>query len=187
MKQIANPKLKALLRRLRPWLTFILLFLVLRYTGILSGVSYLANTALMKTGVMDIAPENNMGAGSFNYHFTIKDLQGREISAEQFKGKVLFLNLWATWCGPCRLEMPSIQELYNKTDHDKVAFVMLAIDTDESREKVTSYIRSKQFSFPVYQPAGSLPGQLHVSTIPTTFVIGADGKVKNQESRYCQL
>jgi thiol-disulfide isomerase/thioredoxin len=120
-----------------------------------------------------------LGEGkTFNYNFTIRDLAGNEVDVRTLKNKVVFLNLWATWCGPCRKEMPSIQELYNKVDHNKIAFVMLSIDKPEDHQKVTKYISDKAFSFPVYEVNNGLPSQLQVSVIPTTFVIGPDGKIK---------
>jgi thiol-disulfide isomerase/thioredoxin len=115
---------------------------------------------------------------TFNYNFTIKDLAGNQIDAKLLKNKVVFLNLWATWCGPCRKEMPSIQQLYNKIDHDKIAFVMLSLDNEADHQKVIKYISEKAFTFPVFETSGGLPGQLQVSVIPTTLVIGQDGKIK---------
>jgi hypothetical protein len=58
---------------------------------------------------------------------------------------------------------------------------MLSLDTDENKGKVVKYIQDKEFTFPVYQPSGSLPEQLHVPSIPTTFVVGKDGKIKSKK------
>ena len=101
---------------------------------------------------------------------------------KDLKGKVIFLNLWATWCGPCRLEMPSIQNLYNSVDKDKVAFVMLSLDQENQEGKIIQFIKDKGFTFPVYQPASALPNLLRVTTIPTTFIISPDGKVKSKKT-----
>lgn len=152
--------------------------LVLRYTGILSGMSFLAQQALVDSGAMDIDPEGNVTAQNFHYDFSVRNLDDQVIDVNTFKGKVIFLNMWATWCGPCRAEMPSIQELYHSIDHEKVAFIMLSLDFDENRPKVVRYVKDRSFTFPVYQPASPLPNQLQVPSIPTTFVIGKDGKVK---------
>ena len=117
----------------------------------------------------------------FNYNFSIKDLQGTKTSFEKFKGKVIFLNLWATWCGPCRAEMPTIQQLYDSIDKEKIVFVMLSVDNDRDKDKIVRYIQNKSFTFPVYQPSGYLSEQLSVPTIPTTFVISKDGKIATKE------
>src|SRR4051794_34302808 len=104
---LKNPAVIKILSYLRPWATFIAVILILRYTGALSGVSVYANSALMKTGVMDIDPVAEKTEEPFDYNFTVKDLNGKVINMSELKGKVIFLNLWATWCGPvllrCRL------------------------------------------------------------------------------------
>ncbi len=162
----------------RPWLTMLVVVVILRYSGILSGVSFLAQQALVGSGAMDIDPEANVTAQNFHYDFSLRDLSNQVIDVNSFRGKVIFLNMWATWCGPCRAEMPSIQQLYDSIDHDQVAFIMLSLDFDENKPKVARYVKERAFTFPVYQPASALPNQLQVPSIPTTFVIGKDGKVK---------
>jgi thiol-disulfide isomerase/thioredoxin len=165
-------------KAVKPWLAMLVILLVLRYTGILSGMSFLAHQALVSSGAIDIDPEANVTAQNFHYDFSVRELEGRVIDVNAFKGKVIFLNMWATWCGPCRAEMPSIQQLYDSIDHEQVAFIMLSLDFDENRPKVIRYVKERSFTFPVYQPATPLPDQLQVPSIPTTFVIGKDGKVK---------
>jgi thiol-disulfide isomerase/thioredoxin len=181
-KLLQNQKLKHILRRFQPWITIVVVFLVLRYTGLLSGISVLTQTALISSGLLDARPETDAEAQAFNYKFSIRDMNGKEVDMNDFKGKVIFLNLWATWCGPCRAEMPSIQELYNKVDRDKIAFIMLSLDNEEHHSKIVRYIEEAKFSFPVYQPESEIPDQLRVSVIPTTFVVGADGKIKMKKS-----
>jgi thiol-disulfide isomerase/thioredoxin len=178
-RQFINQRLKVLVTWIKPWLTIIAVILVLRYTGLLSGLSFVTQSALLKTGLMDIdAKENVEPMKAFDYDFSVRDMDGNKVDMNDFKGKVIFLNLWATWCGPCRAEMPSIQKLYNKVDHEKIVFVMLSLDTEENKNKISRYVAEKEFTFPVYQPASPMPSQLRVSTIPTTFVIGSDGNIK---------
>lgn len=131
---------------------------------------------------MDASTQENVTKPeAFNYSFTVKDMKGNVVNFEELKGKVIFLNLWATWCGPCRVEMPSIQSLYNSIDKDKVVFVMLSLDSPQNFNKVERYIEDKDFSFPVYVVDKGLTNQLQVPSIPTTFVIGKDGKIKKKE------
>ncbi|MEX2234857.1 MAG: TlpA disulfide reductase family protein [Cyclobacteriaceae bacterium] len=183
MKKIfQNSSLKKLVVAARPWAIFIGIFFLLKVTGIGSSISFLTQSAMMKAGVMDMQPENTVdNEQTFSYDFTIKDLDGKKLEMADLKGKVIFLNLWATWCGPCRVEMPSIQNLYNSVDKYKIAFVILSLDTEDQHSKIVQYIRVKEFSFPVYQPASPLPKLLRVNTIPTTFIIGTDGKVKTKK------
>jgi thiol-disulfide isomerase/thioredoxin len=167
---------------LKPWLVTIAFVLLLRYTGALSGISYFTQSAVMETGAMDAKAEADVKNGeAFNYGFTVKDLKGNVVNVEDLKGKVIFLNLWATWCGPCRVEMPSIQSLYADVDKEKIVFLMLSLDTEQNFNKVVNYINDKEFSFPVYVVNKGLPEQLQVKSIPTTFIIGKDGNIKRKE------
>jgi thiol-disulfide isomerase/thioredoxin len=174
-KLFQNQKVNKIFRMARPWLTFLVIFLVLRFTGALTGVAGFANTALMKTGLMDIDANDNKYEEDFNYNFTIKNSAGDTIDMNQFKGKVIFLNLWATWCGPCRAEMPSIQGLYEKVNKEKVVFIIL--DWFEEPGKVSKFINGKNFTFPVYLVNGDVTSQLNVPSIPTTFVINPEGRI----------
>ena len=181
-KLINGQNVMRVMRVLKPWLSAIAILLILRYTGMLSGISSAAGSAWMKTGAMDFAPEETAKKSDFDYNFTIQDFQGKKIDFNAYKGKVIFINLWATWCGPCRMEMPSIQNLYNTVGtNEKIAFVMLSLDRPETHDKVVKFVSDKQYSFPVFAPAGNLPRQLQVSTIPTTFIISPDGKIASKK------
>jgi thiol-disulfide isomerase/thioredoxin len=173
-------KFLAILTIVKPWAIALFLFLFLRSTGILSGISSITQSALMSTGILDasITPAVNT---DFNYNFTIQDLEGKNINFNEYKGKVVFLNIWATWCGPCRAEMASIHQLYSKIDPKKVSFIMLSVDQNGQQQKVKNYISSKQFTFPVFMPVDNLPEVLQVPSIPTTFIIGKDGKIISKQ------
>ena len=179
-KLFQNQKVIKTFRLLPPWLTFLLVFLILRYTGVLANISVFTSSALMKTGVMDVKPDDRRPGEQFNYDFMIKDLEGNSVNVSQFKGKTVFLNLWATWCGPCRAEMPSIQSLYEKADKEKVVFVML--DWFEDAKKTSKFIAEKKYSFPVYLVDKDVPAQLNVASIPTTFIISPTGEVVTKKT-----
>jgi thiol-disulfide isomerase/thioredoxin len=164
----------------RPWLTVIIVFVILRYTGALAYVSTLAGNLMMSTGAMDAAgkTEEVSAEDNFDYDFQLRDLDGKTVNIKDFKNKTIFLNIWATWCGPCRMEMPSIQKLYNQVDHDKIVFIMLSVDNDAHDSKVSQYLKTESFTFPVYRPVNNyLPTQIRVPSIPTTFVISPEGKI----------
>lgn len=166
---------------LKPLAAAALVITFLQYTGLMSSVSYASQWVLLASGLKNASDETALEEVNFDYQFSIKDLEEKKFTFDQFKGKVVFLNLWATWCGPCRAEMANIQALYGKVDHEKIAFVMLSIDRDSDKRKVVNYLRDKQFTFPVYMPSGYLPGQLKVPAIPTTFIISKDGKIARKE------
>lgn len=92
--------------------------------------------------------------------------------------KLVFLNVWATWCGPCNMEMPGIQKLYDKyKDNEKVAFYIIS---DEDFSIVSPFIERKGYNLPFYQFAGSYPALLDGNAIPRTYIIHK-GKVLAQE------
>lgn len=174
--------MKKWLNLIKPWIGVIALIVLLRYTGILGGISYYTQSALLQTGLMDASAQSDATPELFDYGFKIRDLQGNEIDFSSRKGKVILLNLWATWCGPCRAEMPTIQKLYNKIgQHENIEFVMLSLDKNNDRSKVVKYISDHQYSFPTYLPSGYLAEQLQVPSIPTTFIISKDGKILIKE------
>lgn len=173
--------MKQVIGVLKPILSAAIIIVLLQATGLLSSVSVFTQRAAMEVGLLNATPLEDIEAPDFNYNFTIKDLQGNKIPFEQFKGKVIFLNMWATWCGPCRAEMPGIQSLYNKVKSDSIVFVMLSWDQDRDKPKIEKYIEKNSFSFPVYQPAGYLPEHLQVPSIPTTFIISKAGKLIQKE------
>lgn len=142
----------------------------------------MAQSAILQTGLMNANAEAAEESLDFNYEFRIKDLEGNKIEFSQFKNKVVFLNLWATWCGPCRAEMPTIQKLYEKmADDPNVVFVMLSIDKDKDLPKVVRYLQDKAYSFGGYMPTGYLTEQLNVPSIPTTFIISKKGTILSKE------
>jgi thiol-disulfide isomerase/thioredoxin len=165
---------------LKMGLTFVILLVVLNYTGLIGSISSATQSAVLKTGLLD-AEVDITRSEIFNYDFMIKDLAGNKFSFDQYKGKVVFVNLWATWCGPCRAEMAGIQKLYSSIASDSIEFVMLSLDRDTDQEKVIKYVNTKGFTFPVYLPSGRLTQQLTVPSIPTTFVIGRDGRIAAKE------
>ncbi|MGJ8592944.1 MAG: TlpA family protein disulfide reductase [Aquaticitalea sp.] len=104
----------------------------------------------------------------------LRDEQGNIVSMESLKGKVIFLNFWATWCPPCVAEMPSIDTLH-ETMGDDVAFVMLSMDNDFQR--AIDFKKRKGYDLPIYAPASNLPVMFQSSSLPTTYVIDANGNL----------
>jgi peroxiredoxin len=110
-------------------------------------------------------------------NFTLNSLQGEEISLDQYKGKYLLVNFWATWCGPCKMEMPSLEALYQRFKTEE--FDILAISNDMfGKTVVEPYIKANNLSFTIL-----LDNQLKVSyqfgvvSLPTTFLIDPQGNI----------
>ena len=115
------------------------------------------------------------GAAAYPHNLLMVTLDGRAVNLSDLKGKVVFVNLWASWCPPCRAEMPGIEALYQKMDHSKVAFVMLSLDDDAA--KARKFVTAKGYTFPVYLRTGELPAPFDSNSIPSTVILGPDGQV----------
>ena len=107
--------------------------------------------------------------------FELLDVNGTPVNLKNFKGKKLFVNLWASWCPPCRAEMPSIEKLYKSSDSHKVAFVMVSLD--DNFEKAKKYVSKKKLKLPIYYPQRSLPGMFNVQSIPASFIFDESGNL----------
>lgn len=137
--------------------------------SLIGYTAYQSNTK--KENVVTVTPK----AGATLPDFMVKTDQGKTVNLKSFKGKKVFVNLWATWCGPCRREMPSIEALYNKTKGKKVEFVMLSLDDDFN--KAINYKSTNKFTMPMYYPAGNMPALFNVDGIPATFVFDEKGEL----------
>lgn len=108
-----------------------------------------------------------------DFNLKLVNDKGEQVNMEQFKGKVIFLNLWATWCPPCIAEMPGINDLFNEVKGEDIVFLMLSLDQDF--EKAKKFKNKKGFDFDVYKVNGNIPAMYYSQSIPTTFVIDAKG------------
>jgi len=107
--------------------------------------------------------------------FTLKDLHGKKFTLSELRGKIVMVNFWATWCGPCRLEMPDLDLLY--THFEPQGLVVLSI-SDEEPFKVNSFIAPSSYHPPVLlDPEGKVHKEFHVDGIPKTFLFNRDGKL----------
>lgn len=110
--------------------------------------------------------------------FNMVDVNGKPFNLADFKGKKIFVNLWASWCPPCKAEIPSIESLYNKVDKSKAAFVMLSLDNNF--ETAVKFAAKNKMATPVYYPAENLPSLFNVQGIPTTFIFDEKGNLINR-------
>jgi len=108
--------------------------------------------------------------------FTLPLLDGTKVTLSQFKGKVVFLNFWATWCGPCRSEMPSMEAVYQQLK-DK-GFEILAVNLGESKDKVSGFMNEYKLTFPSVLDERQIAGsQYNIRAIPTTYIIDRRGLI----------
>lgn len=165
---------------IKPILPVVIVVVGLQLAGQLGKVASYAQSAVLKTGVMNAGIEAE-AEEDFDFNFTAFSPDGKPLLMDSLKNKVIFLNLWATWCGPCVAEMPTIQNLYNEIKNPNVVFVMLSIDIKNPEKKVKDYVKKNKYTFPVYILSGMPPEQLQVPSIPTTFVISKRGKIIRKE------
>jgi thiol-disulfide isomerase/thioredoxin len=110
--------------------------------------------------------------------FTVLDSNGKEVKLSDMRGKPTVVNFWATWCPPCRSEMPHFQDAYESLG-EKVNFMMIdLLGGGETQQKARQYADSEGFSFPIYYDAtGEASGKYNISAIPTSIFIDADGNI----------
>lgn len=113
--------------------------------------------------------------------FSLADLKGNAVRLANLKGKVVFVNVWATWCEPCRQEMPAMQALYDTLAGGD--FEMLAVNSDQSeRSVVERFVATYQLRFPVLpDPELQVAGRYRVTGYPETFVIDRNGTIVAHE------
>jgi thiol-disulfide isomerase/thioredoxin len=108
---------------------------------------------------------------------TLEDLSGKPVSLDDYLGSVVLVNLWATWCPPCREEMPALQAFYEK--HKADGFVLVAINQEESRELVEPFVKEFGLTFPVWLDLNYLAErEFKTESLPSSFVIDRTGRVR---------
>ena len=157
------------------------IILTLFLTGLHTEVFGFVQRGILKTGLMDPDVEakapttDNSKKIKADFNMSLINSKGELVEMEELRGKVIFFNIWATWCPPCVAEMPGINNLYNDTKAEDVAFIMLSVDNDF--QKAIDYNKSKGYDFEVYKLAGSLPSMYASQAIPTTYIIDAEGNL----------
>ena len=114
------------------------------------------------------------GCKSTSGDFTLMDLDGNAISLSDFNGKVLILNFWATWCPPCREEIPDFVEVYNEYESKDVQFIGVS---NEDISTLRSFVDDYNISYPILIDDANIMGKWGISAIPTTFVFDKDGQI----------
>lgn len=154
----------------RRWLTLLALFC-------LAGGTWLAWPFLMHKAAQAIVAAREIRVTKGAPDFTLKDASGKRVSLSDFKGKVVVLNFWATWCGPCKTEIPWFIQFQN--DLQARGFTVLGVSMDEDGWKaINPYVAEKKINYPVLL-ADEDVNQAYggIDALPTTFIIGRDGKV----------
>ncbi len=179
-------KKKSTKRTLLEYGIIALVALILYATGLHTEVIGFMQRGLLATGLItpkietshqnetdnELATTTTRNQADFN--LTLMDEDGNTLSLADFKGKAIFMNMWATWCPPCIAEMPNINNLYKEMGRE-VAFVMVSLDDDFETAK--AFNSRKGFDLPIYTLQSHRPAMYQSTTVPTTYVISADGQL----------
>lgn len=110
-------------------------------------------------------------------NFTLKSRSGENLKLSEYRGDVVLVNFWASWCGPCRKEMPKLEELYQK--YKNLGFNLLAVNVEEDSSKANDFLKDLSVTFPVlYDNENKVSKLYKVSAMPSTVIIDRDGNVR---------
>ena len=143
-----------------------------------SGLLMLIAAALFFSGVWrGVAPEQKGAVvGGPAPDFRLADMNGRQLSLQQFRGRKVLLAFWASWCPPCRAEMASLQRLHDNPAVENLT--VLAINAGETREQVAAFVARRQFSLPVLLDAeGIVQRDYGVYQLPVAFLVDGKGRI----------
>ncbi len=147
---------------------FIIILLNIFISLILFERSPLAATSLQKGSV---APD-----------FTLQSLTGKPISLSDYRGKIVILNFWASWCSPCKEEMPAFQSFHEKYNNKGATILSINVThRDRNRKQLLQFIKNNDLTFPILlDEKGKVTEMYQILIIPTTFVIDQKGMIQNK-------
>ncbi|MDD5543769.1 MAG: TlpA disulfide reductase family protein [Acidobacteriia bacterium] len=114
--------------------------------------------------------------------FTAKNLDGKDVKLSDFRGKVVLVNFWAVWCGPCNVEVPELVDLYNMY-RDK-GFVVLGISDNSDLKDIKSFVTEKRMGYPIVIDPGEISDEYNVTGFPTSFLLDRNGNIVQEYPGY---
>jgi len=128
-----------------------------------------------------------LGIAALNHaapDFRVTTLEGKPVTLDSLRGRVVLLNFWATWCPPCRVEMPGFQDVYD--EHRDSGFVVLGVTTDAAgRTPVIEFLREEGITYPIAMANGKIVNAYGgARVLPTSFLIGRDGSIRHEVRGY---
>ena len=146
-------------------------------------------TEFARSNLQDLEVQKKLAVGEAPLPFEVVSITGEKLSPEKYKGKVLLIDFWATWCRPCIAEMPHVKEVYAK--YREKGFEIVGISLDRQRSDLDSYIASNSIVWPQYFDGkywnNDIAKQYGVKSIPATFLIDREGKIRYKSLRGKQL
>lgn len=129
---------------------------------------------LFQPGVSDAGTGNEMPPDT-----RFVDESGNSVTIGALKGKVIFLNIWATWCPPCRAEMPALNQLHQDLKNN-ADIVFLIVDADSNLPKAAAFQQKNGYSLPLYSAASDIAPKVYSGTLPTTVIIDKKGNIRER-------
>ena len=158
---------------------YILLFIIIFIGAILFFFEHFIEAPISITDVQikKNFDEKKSSVGYLAPDFSLRNLKGNYESLDSYRGQVVVLNFWATWCAPCRVEMPSFEKLYRRYRSEGVAVLAVTLDKNAG-PKIKSFVDEYELSFPILLDEKGEVERLYPSmTIPFTYVIDREGRV----------
>lgn len=176
---------------------------IMTFTGWMNGISKYLNKVSKPIGesnnsstssntekdkTVDSKPKTEEKEVFPSIDFTLTDQYGVDHTLSDYRGKVVFLNFWATWCPPCIKEMPDIEKLYADYGYNKEDVIILGVanpsskeypnNADESKDDIIAFLNENEYTFPVvFDETGELLSAYYINAFPTTFLINKDGNI----------
>lgn len=134
---------------------------------------------LMRTGFFNAGIDGKSSAASTRSaaDFYFEDAKGNIRNTSSLRGKVVFINFWASWCPPCRAEFPSIETFYARFRNNPDVFFLI-INEDSDLSAAYDYLKKENYSVPFYRTNGNIPREIYAGTLPTTIILDKAGKVR---------
>lgn len=144
-------------------------------------------TCLLALGPLGGGVAEARKAGDRAPDFSLRDLRGRAVKLSALRGKVVVLDFWASWCAPCKKELPALDVLAKRWASEKKDVVVLTVNIDKDRANAEKFLRSAKISPAVrvaLDPAGNAAGKYELPTMPTSFVLDKHGIVRHVHAGY---
>lgn len=148
----------------------------LKFANYARAVGWLLLSAVAACGQRDAAVNASHARDEFPV-FRLQGIDRADADSTAFRGKLLVINVWATWCPPCRREMPSLERLHTQLNPARARLIGLSVENDQ--HQVREWLRKSNISFPNYLDTGTPRARelLHITSFPQTFLVGPDGRV----------
>ena len=138
---------------------------------------HMISTGLFNSKIEEKTEESSLVPSNFS----VKNENGEITETSQLRGKVVFINFWASWCPPCRAEFPSVQKLYDRYRSNE-DMVFLTVNLDDEIILGKKYLQKEKFSIPFLVPDSSIPKELYNGSIPATTILDKTGKIRMHHS-----